>query len=64
MGCLRSIIYSESKYLTQPGEKNVVFCFAVYYRLLGLCFMVLRRQGPCFMGGEIIITNAEKDKRL
>lgn len=34
------------------------------YLSLGPCFMILGWQGPFFMGGEMIITNADRDNSL
>lgn len=66
MRCLSSVIHNESRNRSHSLRQRT-WSFALSsncYLSLGSCFTILGRQGPLFMGQEIIITNTEKDKRL
>lgn len=65
MRCLSSVIHNESRNIwLSLGQRTWGFALSSNcYLSLGPCFMILGRQGRRFVGGEMIITNAEKDKR-
>lgn len=48
------------KYMTQFGAKNMGFWFFECSLSPRLCCMILRRQGPLFLGREMIITGTER----
>ena len=66
MRCLSCIIHNESRNIwLSLGERTWGFALSSdCYLCLDPCFMILGRQHPHFTEGEMIITNAEKGKRL